>query len=139
MHVYLDDLFVYSDNIEDHEEHLGIMFERLRKNSLYLKWSKCDLYVNKVDCLGHIIDDNGIHADMGKLHHILEWRMPQNYNKIQCFVGLLNYLGNFLPDLTTYTGPVMAMTQNGAPFFWRPIHQKCFDMAKYICWKTPVI
>ena len=76
MHIYLDDLFIYLDNIEDHKEHLRIVFKRLRKNSLYLKWLKCNLYVNKVDCLGHIIDDNGIHTDTGKLHRILEWCMP---------------------------------------------------------------
>ena len=139
LHVYLDDIFIYSGMSEEHEKHLHVVFKHLWDNSLYLKWSKCDLYANKVDCLGHIIDQNGIHADMDKLSHIREWHTPHNYNDVQCFVGLINYLGAFLPDITSYTGPLMAIMQNGTLFHWHPIHQRCFNMIKHICCKTPVI
>jgi len=139
MHVYLDDIFVYSNSMEEHEEHLRLVFERLREHQLFLKWVKCDLYANKVDCLGHIIDKEGIHVDTDKVAHIREWRTPRNYNDIQRFIGLVNYIRNFLPDITVYTGPLLAMTQNGAPFHWRPLHQVCFDMIKQICDKAPVI
>jgi hypothetical protein len=44
VHVYLDDLFVYSDSIEEHEEHLRLVFEKLCKAQLYLEESKLDLY-----------------------------------------------------------------------------------------------
>ena len=67
MHVYLDDIFVYSNSIEEHKEHLWLIFERLREQKLFLKWVKCDLYADKVDCLGHIIDREGIHVDMDKV------------------------------------------------------------------------
>ncbi|GLB42649.1 putative DNA RNA polymerase [Lyophyllum shimeji] len=139
MHVYLDDIFIYSESIEEHESHLRIVFERLREQSLYLKWKKCELYADKVDCLGHIIDDQGIHPDADKLARIRDWRTPRNYNDVQRFVGLVNYVGSFLPDVSAYTGPLMAMTQNGTPFYWRPIHQRCFDMIKHICCSTPII
>jgi hypothetical protein len=139
MHVYLDDIFIYSNTVEEHEQHLKVVFDRLRANVLYLKWSKCDLYASRIDCLGHIIDDKGIHPDADKLARIREWRTPRNYNDIQRFVGLVVYVGNYLPNVSSYTGPLMAMTQNGAPFHWRPIHQQCFDMIKRICCKTPVI
>jgi hypothetical protein len=76
---------------------------------------------------------------MDKLACIREWRTPWNYNDIQWFIGLVNYLAKFLPDITSYTGPLLAMTQNGTPFHWRLIHQRCFDMIKQICCKTPVI
>src|ERR1700733_15492615 len=48
-------------------------------------------------------------------------------------------MSNFLPNITTYMGPLMAMMQNGAPFHWCPLHQRCFDMIKRICQKTPII
>jgi len=56
MHMYLDNIFVYSNTIEEHEEHLRFIFEKLWEFSLYLKWVKCNLYAEQVDCLGHIID-----------------------------------------------------------------------------------
>lgn len=104
-----------------------------------MKWSKCELYAKELDCLGHVIDDNGIHPDIDKLQHIRDWRTPQNYHDIQWFIGLVNYVANFLPDITTYTVPLQGMVQNGAPFFWRPLHEQCFQMIKCICYKTPII
>ena len=67
VHVYLDDIFVYSDTIEEHERHLGLIFDKLRTAQLYLVEEKLDLYSEKMDCLGHIIDDQGIHADSDKM------------------------------------------------------------------------
>lgn len=139
MHVYLDDIFIFTNSIEEHEQCLRIVFERLRKHQLYLKWSKCELYAQKVDCLGHIIDNQGIHPDEDKLSRIRDWRTPRNYNDIQRFVGLVNYVANFLPNISMYTGPLMSMTQNGAAFFWRPLHQRCFEMIKQLCCKTPIL
>jgi hypothetical protein len=83
MHCYLDDIFVYSNLVEEHEQHLKIVLNRLRENSLYLKWSKCNLYAKRVDCLEHIINDWEIHPDSDKLARIQGWRIPCNYNDIQ--------------------------------------------------------
>lgn len=111
----------------------------MSKNSLYLKWSKCNLYAKTVDCLGHLIDDQGIHPDADKIACIHDWQTPQDYNDIQQFVGLVNYIGNFLPDVTAYTSPLLAITQNGALFTWQPIHQWCLEMIKHIYCKTPIV
>lgn len=139
IHVYLDDIFIYSETIEEHEQHLKLVFEKLRQQQLFVKQSKVELYTEKIDCLGHIINDNGIHLDTEKLVCVREWRTLWNYNDIQKFVRLINYVSNFLPDVTAYTGPLMAIMQNGTPFHWRPLHQRCFDMIKHICCKMPVI
>jgi hypothetical protein len=73
VHVYLDDIFIYSNSIEEHERHLGQVFDTLRKNDFYLKKEKCDLYSKRMDCLGHVIDDRGLHADADKMQRIREW------------------------------------------------------------------
>lgn len=139
MHVYIDDIFIFSDTIEEHQRHLGIIFEQLREQTLYLKWKKCELYARRIECLGYIIDDDRLHADEDKLTRIMEWRTPQSYHDIQRFVGLVQYLSVFLPDIMAYTGPLLAMTQNGNMFNWRPIHQCCFDMIKLTCSRMPIL
>jgi hypothetical protein len=123
LHVYLDNIYIFSNSVNEHEKHLRIVFEQLRKAQLYLKESKCKLYTDEVGCLGHKITDEGIFPDLDKLARIREWKNPRNYNDIQQFVGLVNYLSNFLPDISAYTGPLMAMTQNGMLFHWKPLHQ----------------
>ncbi len=92
-----------------------------------------------MDCLGYIINNDGLHADEDKLIRIMEWHTPHTYHDIQRFVGLVQYLSTFLPDIMAYTGPLLTMTQNGNVFNWRPIHQRCFNMIKVICNKTPVL
>ena len=57
IHVYIDNIFIYSHSIEEHEKHLGIVFQQLRDHHLFLSKSKVDLYSKRLECLGHIIDD----------------------------------------------------------------------------------
>ena len=89
VHVYLDDIFIYLCSIKEHEKHLGIIFQQLRDHHLFLSKSKVDLYSKRLECLGHIIDDQRIHADADKMQHIREWRHPRTFNDIQRFLGLV--------------------------------------------------
>ncbi|KIJ37117.1 hypothetical protein M422DRAFT_112343, partial [Sphaerobolus stellatus SS14] len=81
VHVYLDDIFVFSMSIEEHEEHLNQVFTLLHANHLYLSKIKVDLYLDRMDCLGHVIDDQGIHADTDKLYQIHNWHTPRSYTE----------------------------------------------------------
>ena len=139
VHVYLDDIFVYSDSVEQHQEHLKLVFDKLREAQLYLKAEKCDLYSPRMECLGHIVDDKGIHADEDKMARIREWRTPRSYNDIERFLGLVNYVAHFMPDLSAYTGPLHTIQRNGHLFEWRPIHQKCFDSIKMLASQAPIL
>ena len=64
---------LYSSTIEEHEKHLTLVFNKLCEAQLYLSWDKVNLYSQKMDCLGHIISDNGIHADADKMQKIHDW------------------------------------------------------------------
>ena len=139
LHVYLDDLFIYSNTIAEHQEHLRLMFAKIREYSFYLKEEKCEIYAEQVDCLGHMIDHRGLHADSDKMARIRNWRQPRNVVEVQRFLGLVQYLAQFLPDLSAYTTPLSAMTRNGQSFQWRPLHDACFQSIKNICCKTVVI
>jgi hypothetical protein len=57
VHVYLDNLFIFSYTLEDHERDLEYVLQKLHENQLYLKKAKCNLYSSSMDCLGHLIDD----------------------------------------------------------------------------------
>jgi hypothetical protein len=70
MHVYLNNIFIYLNTVEEHEQHLKMIFNRLRVNTLYLKWLKYKLYAKRIDCLSHTIDDRKIHPDVDKLTQI---------------------------------------------------------------------
>ncbi|GJR75767.1 putative reverse transcriptase domain-containing protein [Tanacetum coccineum] len=58
--VFIDDILIYSKNKQEHEEHLKIILELLKKEELYAKFSKCKFWIPKVQFLGHVIDNKGI-------------------------------------------------------------------------------
>ena len=65
MYVYLDNIFIYTQSIREHIEHIMKVLQQLKESQFYFSKSKLDLFSDKTDCLGHVIDDNGIHAELG--------------------------------------------------------------------------
>ena len=83
VHVYLDDLFVFTVSIEDHEKDLEYVFKKLQEFHLFLEKVKCDLYSKHMDCLGHLINDQGLYTAMDKMACVCEWHTPRNLKDIQ--------------------------------------------------------
>ncbi len=77
MVIYIDDILVYNNFMEEHVEHLRKVFQRLRKNMLYVKFEKCEFRVTKVDFLGHKITQKGLKMDDYKVKEILDWEPPR--------------------------------------------------------------
>jgi hypothetical protein len=82
--VFLDDIPIYSKSEEEHEQHLRMVLQVLRKNKLYAKLSKCIFYQKNIHYLGHIIDPEKIDAIRG-------WLMPKNVTEVRSFMGLAGY------------------------------------------------
>ncbi|GKA23398.1 putative reverse transcriptase domain-containing protein [Tanacetum coccineum] len=74
--VFIDDILVYSKDEEEHEKHLKIILELLKKERLYAKFSKCDFWLDLVQFLGHVIDRNSVHVDPAKIEAIKSWAAP---------------------------------------------------------------
>ena len=140
VHCYQDDIFVYSDTLEEHLEHLKIVFDRLRALRLYLSRNpeKIDILSTKTDCLGFIVDDEGIHMDPAKVDMIKGWRTPRSYHDIQRFNGVIQYLAQFLPLITDYTAPLTSMCSNNREFIWTDYTDSCFNKIKDLVSKNLV-
>ena len=116
IHIYLDDIFIFSNTLEEHIEHIIMVIQQLMEAHFFL--SKVDLFSNNVDCLGHVIDDKGIHTESDKMQCIREWKSPWNYNEVQKFLGLVQYLAQFMPDIIAYTTPLSGSAHNNWAFQW---------------------
>ena len=92
-----------------------------------------------MNCLSHLIDDQGLHVDMDKMEHIYNWHMPKNHKEVQRFLGLVQYLVYFMPDIMAYIGSLSAICRNGQPFYWKPLHEACFNHIKLIAYKSPIL
>jgi hypothetical protein len=74
--VFIDDILVYSQNEEAHENHLRLVLQKLCDSQLYAKFSKCDFWLKEVAFLGHIITNGEIKVDPSKISEILNWKQP---------------------------------------------------------------
>ena len=72
MVVFIDDILIYSETAEEHEEHLRVVLSRLREHKLYAKFSKCEFWLKKVPFLGHVLSENGISVDPSKVQEVMD-------------------------------------------------------------------
>ncbi|GJY66729.1 putative reverse transcriptase domain-containing protein [Tanacetum coccineum] len=84
--VFIDDILIYSKNKQEHEEHLKLILEFLKKEELYAKFSKCEFWIPKVQFLGHVIDRQGIHVDPVKIKSIKDWASSKSPTEIHQFL-----------------------------------------------------
>ncbi|GJT78720.1 putative reverse transcriptase domain-containing protein [Tanacetum coccineum] len=88
--VFIDDILIYSKNKKEHEEHLKMILELLKKEELYAKFSKCEFWIPKVQFLGHVIDSEGIHVDPAKIESIKYGHLLSHQTEIDNFWVLLD-------------------------------------------------
>ncbi|GJW40230.1 putative reverse transcriptase domain-containing protein [Tanacetum coccineum] len=80
--VFIDDILIYSKSKEEHEVHLRLVLELLKKETLYAKNSKCEFWLQEVHFLGHVVNQNGIHVDPSKIEAVKNWKAPTTPSEI---------------------------------------------------------
>ena len=68
--VFIEDILIYSRSKEEHSQHLRKILETLRSEKLYAKFSKCEFWIRRVEFLGHVVSEEGIHVDPSKIKAI---------------------------------------------------------------------
>ena len=98
--VLFDDILIYSKTKKEHEEHLKIVLDILRKEKLYAKKSKCTFFIDKVAYLGYVVSQEGLSLDPKKVEAILNWPTPKNVPKVRSFMGLARWCKIFIKDFS---------------------------------------
>ncbi|GJX78277.1 putative reverse transcriptase domain-containing protein [Tanacetum coccineum] len=114
--VFIDDILIYSKNKQEHEEHLKLILELLKKEELYAKFSKSKVWIPKVQFLGHVIDNKGIHVDPAKIESIKDWASPKLSTEIRQFLGLAGYYRRFIKGQKLCSAPILALPEGSKDF-----------------------
>ncbi|GJX40477.1 reverse transcriptase domain-containing protein [Tanacetum coccineum] len=130
MIVFIDDILIYSKTKEEHDAHLRLILELLKKEELYAKFSKCDFWLSKVQFLRHMIDSEGIHVDPTKIESIKDWESPKTLTEICQFLGLAGYYRRFIEGFSKIAKPMTKLTQKSVKFNWGEKKETAFQTLK---------
>jgi hypothetical protein len=126
--------------LEEHEEHLRKVFQRLGENKLYAKFEKCEFGVTEVDFLGHKITQEGLKMDDHKVKAILDWEPPKSVPTLKSFLGLASYYRKFIKNFAKITAPLTNLLKKSAVIYeWEEACDEAFETLKGILVKAPVL
>ena len=128
--IYLDDLLVTGDTQESHLANLEAVLSKLQTAGLRLKRSKCTFMMPSVEYLGHQISTKGIQLTEDKVRAIKDAPVPTDVTQLRSFVGLVNYYGKFLPNLSSVLVPLYILLQKGSKWKWGAQQDKAFSAVK---------
>ena len=110
--VYLDDVLIFTDNLEEHRRIVHRVLQRLREHQLYLKPNKCFFEVEEVTYLGLIVGNGRVRTDPKKIAAVRDWAVPTNKTEVQAFIGFLNFYRRFIEDFSKIAKPLHQLTGN---------------------------
>ena len=137
--VYLDDVIIFGDTLQQHLQRLGKVFERLRTANLKLKPSKCRLLRRAVNFLGHVVTQDGVAVDPSKIHDVVEWPVPRRLRDVRSFLGLCSYYRRFIRNFSVLAAPLFELTKKGRAFEWDDACQEVFEHLKRVLTTTPIL
>ncbi|GJX30060.1 putative reverse transcriptase domain-containing protein [Tanacetum coccineum] len=137
--VFIDDILIYLKDKEEHEEHLRLILELLKKGELYAKFSMCEFWIPKVQFLEHVIDSKGIHVDPAKIESIKDWASPKSPIEIHQFLGLAGYYRRFIEGFSKITKPMTKLTQKNVKFDCGEKEEATFQLIKQKLCSAPIL
>ena len=125
--VYLDDVLVFSHNLEDHLLHLKAVIEKLADVGLKLKPEKCRFAQKELEYLGHVVSRDGLRTSPRLVDAVRNFPVPKTVQDVRRFLGLSSYYRKFIPNFAKIACPLHRLTCSNTPLLWSPECQGAFQ------------
>ncbi|RLN15700.1 hypothetical protein C2845_PM02G21340 [Panicum miliaceum] len=137
--VFMDDILIYTQTLEEHAQLLSAMLQILANNSLYAKPSNCSFAKDSIEYLGHVISSKGVATDPQKILAVQGWPVPNNVKEVRGFLGLTGYYRRFIKHYSLISKPLTMLLKKGIRFVWSSVAQEAFDTLKHALVTAPVL
>lgn len=128
--IYIDDVVVYAPTKELHDARLRKVLERFRKYTVRLNKEKCKFGVTEIVFIGYRLSADGIRPKHDKVEAVKQFRVPKTTDEVHSFLGLVNFVGKFIPNLSTINEPLRRLLKKDVSFEWGPEQEKAFEALK---------
>lgn len=140
--VFLDDILVFSKSFSEHIKHLSLIFATLSSSKLVLNATKCELVVQEVLVLGHVVSETSITPNKDAIKAILDLTEPRTLKQANKFMGALAYYRKFVPQFAKIAAPIHQitnLTKNRRHLFkWGPSQSAAFHQLKTLLSTAPL-
>ena len=137
--VYLDDVIILGKNFADHVHNIQLVLHRIKDAGLKLQPTKCHFFRKAVSYLGHIVSEQGVAVDPGKVEKIKLWPLPTSAREVQQFLGLANYYRRYIKGYAEIAKPLHKLTERNTPFKWTLVCENAFSTLRSKLTTTPVL
>ena len=111
VHNISDDIIVSGETIQQHDERLHQVMQRLHERHLTVNSKKCQFRISQLEFMGYVLSKNGIRTAQSKIKAMENTHWPTNATEVRSFLGLVKYCGRFIPNLATTFEPLTRLTR----------------------------
>jgi hypothetical protein len=128
--VYFDDILIYSKSMDEHLDHLRVVFNASRDAHLFGNLEKCIFCTDRVSFLGYVVTRQGNELDQARVEAIKGWPVPMSPTHVRSFLGLAAFYRRFVKDFSTIAAPMNELTKKRVPFSWGRKQENAFNILK---------
>ncbi|XP_055527930.1 uncharacterized protein K02A2.6-like [Wyeomyia smithii] len=129
---YLDDILVGGRTVEEHNQNLNCVLQRLQEYGFTVKFEKCRFFMRQVKYLGQLLDTEGVRPDPDKVKAIVNMPPPHDVPTLRSYLGAINYYGKYIREMRTLRQPLDELLKESTSFQWTDTQQRSFDRFKEI-------
>lgn len=128
--VFIDDILIYGNTLEELRARTKVAEDRLRENNLTLNKEKCVYEQTSVEFLGYTVSEEGIRPSADKIRDVLACKKPSTQTLVRSFLGMVNFMASFIPNLSQLSEPLRRLTGKTKQFTWTEEQDKAFTDMK---------
>ena len=135
----IEDVLIYGRTVEEHDKRLEETLRRIHYAGLRLNREKCEFRKSKIEYFGHIISEEGISPSTERIKAIVDLPAPTDVTELRRVLRMINYLGRFIPDLSSVLHPMTDLLKSEVAWVWDQRQEEAFCKVKDLLTHTPVL
>ena len=137
--VFMDDIIIFGENTLDHDTNLKAVLARIKESGISLNKAKCKFRQSELVFLGNLITAEGCSPDPSKVSAIVNMDVPNNVEELRRFLGMINWIGRFIPNLSEILHPLNELLRKDVAWIWSHSQSEAFEAVKKLASNNPVL